>query len=97
MDSISRRYAPINGAHIPSFPNRIPCTDWETRLQNFKGQDKEDASLHLVKFNLHIHRIKIEFLEDCLMKMFMATLEEKVRSWYEILPSTTLYSLKDFD
>ena len=28
--------------------------------------------------------------------MFMATLEEKGRSWYEGLPSASLYSLKDF-
>ena len=30
------------------------------------------------------------------MKIFMATLEEKARSWYEDLPSASLYSLKDF-
>ena len=30
------------------------------------------------------------------MKMFMATLEEKARYWYEGFPSTSVYSLKDF-
>ena len=49
-----------------------------------------------IKFNLHIHRLKIEFPEYFLMNMFMATLEEKGRSWYESLPSSGLYSLKDF-
>ena len=76
--------------------NGIPRMDWQSGLSKFKGQDGEDASLHLVKFHLHIHRPKIEFPEDCLMKMFVATLEEKVISWYESLPSASLYSLKDF-
>ena len=70
----------MNRSHIPSFLNRIPRIDWQSRLSKFKGQDGEDASLHLVKFHFHIHRLKIEFPEDCLMKMFMATLEEKARS-----------------
>ena len=86
----------MNRAHIPSFSNHIPCIDWKKGLPKFKGQDGEDASLHLVKFHFHIHRLKIEFPEDCLMKMFMDTLEEKARSWYESLPSASLYSLKDF-
>ena len=30
------------------------------------------------------------------MKMFMATLEGKARSWYESLPNGSLYSLADF-
>lgn len=38
----------------------------------------------------------MEFHEDCLLNMFMATLEEKSILWYEGLPPTSLYSLKDF-
>ena len=45
---------------------------------------------------MHIHRLRIEFHEDCLMKMFMASLEGKARSWYEKLSPGSLYSLKDF-
>jgi len=30
------------------------------------------------------------------MKMFMATLEDEARSWYESLPSASIYCLKDF-
>ena len=30
------------------------------------------------------------------MKMFMETLEEKARLWYEGFPPASLYSLKDF-
>ena len=86
----------MNLAHIPHFLNHIPCIDWKSGLSKFKGWDNEDSSLHLVKFHFHIDRLKIEFPEDCMMKMFMATLEEKVRSWYESLPSAILYSLKDF-
>lgn len=86
----------MNRAHILGFSNHIPHIYWKLGLPKFKGQDGEDASLHLVKFHLHIHRLKMEFPEDFLMKMFMDTLEEKARSWYENLPSASLYSLKDF-
>ena len=78
MDSTTQWYASMNQYHIPSFPNRIPSIDWKTRLPKFKGQDGEDASLHLVKFPFHIHILKTKFLEDFLMKIFMATLEEMV-------------------
>lgn len=96
MDSTARRYAPMNQAHITSFLNRIPCTYWKTGLPKFKDQEGEEASLHLVKFNFHIHILKAKFPEDCLMNIFMDTLEEMVRKWYESLPSTSLYSLKYF-
>jgi len=45
---------------------------------------------------MHARKLKVQFHEDCLMKMFMATLEGKARSWYEGFPSSSLYSLKDF-
>jgi len=40
--------------------------------------------------------LKVDFLEDCLMKIFMATLEGEARSWYESLPPACIYCLKDF-
>jgi hypothetical protein len=52
--------------------------------------------LHLIKFHMHICRLGVEFHEDCLMKMFMDTLEGKERLWYEGLKPCSLYSLKDF-
>ena len=45
---------------------------------------------------MHIHRLGVKFPEDCLMKMFMETLEEEARSWYEGLLSSSLFSLEDF-
>ena len=45
---------------------------------------------------MHISRLRVQFPEDCLMKMFMATLEEKARTWYEKLPHASVYSLQEF-
>ena len=44
---------------------------------------------------MHFHKLKVEWHEDCLMKMFMVTFEKKARSWYEQLLVSSLYS-KDF-
>lgn len=96
MDRLAARYAPMNQAHIPGFPNPIPKVDWLTHLPKFKDQEGEYAAFHLIKFHMHISRLKVQFLEDCLMKMFMATLEEKARTWYEKLPHASIYSLQDF-
>ena len=74
MDSQSRRYAPMNQAYILRFSNRISRINWQTHLPKFKDEKGDNVALHLVKFNIHIHRLGVEFLEDCLMKMFMATL-----------------------
>ena len=43
----------------------------------FKDDDRNDASLHLVKFHMHTCKLKVEFPEDFLLNMFMASLEEK--------------------
>ena len=47
-------------------------------------------------FLFHVHTLKVDFLEDYLMKIFMITLEEDARSWYESRPLATISSIKDF-
>lgn len=96
MNSTTRRYAHMNCGHIFGFPNWIPCIDWKTDLPKFIDGNEDDAILHLIKFHWHIHKLGIRFYEDCLMKMFMATLVGKIRSWYEGLKLGSLFSLKEF-
>jgi hypothetical protein len=96
MDSQSARYAPMNRSHIPGFPNRMPCIDWKTYLPKFKDEEGDDDALHLIKFHMHSRKLKVKWHEYCLMKMFMATLHGNARSWYENLPSASLYSLQGF-
>jgi len=86
----------MNRSHIPGFPNRMPSVDWLTYLPVFKDQKGDDAAIHLVRFHMHVRRLKIEFHEDCLMKMFMASLEDDARFWYEQLPAASISSLRDF-
>jgi len=43
---------------------------------------------------MHIRKLKVDFPEDCLMKI--ATLEGEAQSWYENLPVACIYCLKDF-
>ena len=86
----------MNCAHIPSFPNRIPNIDWIKYLQRFKDQRNGDVGIHLFRFHKHIHKLGVELHKDSLMKMFMVSLEENERSWYEGLPSGSLSSLKYF-
>ena len=45
---------------------------------------------------MHIYKLGVQFKEDFVTKMFMDALEGKERSWYEILPTASLYSLKYF-
>ena len=82
---INPRYAPMDWYHIYHFLNPMPCFDWSTHLPMFKDENKDDVGLHLVKFRIHVCRLRVEFPEHCLMKMFMATLEDKARVWYERL------------
>ena len=96
MSSIPVRYAPMNRAHIPSFPNRIPKIDWQAYIPRFKDQKGDNDALHLVRFHKHIYKLGVELQEDYLMKMYMVSLEGDARSWYEGFPSGSLYSLKDF-
>ena len=83
MNSTARmnaRYAPMNWSHIPGFPNPMPEVDWLDDLPIFKDEKKDNAALHLVKFHMHVRSLKAHFPEDCLMKMFMTTLEGKAWS-----------------
>ena len=69
----------MNQGHIPGFPNRIHNIDWQTGLPRFQGNKGEFADIHLVRFRFHIHNLDIDFPEDCLMKIFMITLEDEAR------------------
>ena len=89
-------YALMDRSHIYGFPNPMHHVDWSTHLPMFKDENKDDVGLHLVKFHIHVCTLRVEFPKDCLMKMFMATLEDKSRVWYEGLKSGSLCSLKDF-
>ena len=96
MERIARRYAPMSRDHIPGFPNKMPKVDQLQNFPMFRNVEGNDAALHLVKFHIHVHKLKIDFPEYYLMKMFMATLEDEARSWYEILPPGCIYCLKYF-
>ena len=93
---IRARYAPMNITHIPGFPNKIPKVDWLKYLPSFRDEKDDSVVMHLIKFHRHIHRLGLKLPEDCLMKMFMASLEDDARLWYEGLPAASIYSLKDF-
>ena len=86
----------MNHSHIRGFPSRIPCIDWKTYVPKFKDEEGDDVALHLIKFHMHSHKINVKWNEYSLMKMFMATLEGKERSWYGSFPTASLYSLEYF-
>ena len=69
--------------------------NWDENLPVFQGEEFDDPLLHLIKFNIHVWRLKVEWHEDCLMKMFMLTLEGKARDLYEWLRTGSLFSLRD--
>ena len=77
MVSLDQRYAPMSRDHIPGFPNKIPKVDWQRNFPTFKDDDRKDVALHLVIFHIHIRKLKVDFPEDCLMKIFMASLEDE--------------------
>ena len=74
----------------------MPHVDWLTCFLEFRDEEGDNATLHLLTFHMHVHKMKIWFLEDFLMKMFMASLEGKSRKWYEDLRPRILSCLKDF-
>jgi len=96
MERVARRYAPMSRDHILGFPNKIPKVDWSRNLPMFKDDGKKDVSLHLARFHMHICKLKVDFPNDCLMKIFLATLGDEAQSWYESFPPTCIYCLKDF-
>lgn len=82
---INPQYALMDQSQIPVFPNLMPHVDRFTNLPIFKDEQEYDATFHLVRFHVHVCRLRVEFPKDCLMNLFMATLEDKARVWYERL------------
>ena len=74
----------------------MPQVYWKTYLPKFRDGNSDDATLHLIRFHMHVRKLRINFHEDCSMKMCMITLEERAWFWYEILSPACIYSLKDF-
>ena len=86
----------MNRDFIPGFPNKMAQVNWQRNLSIFQEKNVDDALLHIIKFHKHSWKLKVKWHEDYLMKMFMETLEGKVREWYEVLNPGSLFSLKDF-
>jgi len=86
----------MNRSHIPGFPNPMPKVEWLDDLPIFKDEKKDNDALHLVRFHMHVRILTVHFPEDCLMKMFMTTLEGKAWSWYKSLENGSIYSLANF-
>ena len=83
--------------HIPGFPHKMPQVNRDVNLPVFQGEKFDNPLLHLIKFHIHVWRLKVEWHEDCLIKIFMLTLEGEARDWYECLISSSLFSLKDLE
>ena len=75
MGSVARRYAPMNKYYISGFPKIMSQLNWKKTIPILQDNNVDDALLHLIKFHIHSWKFKVEWHEDCLMKMFMATLE----------------------
>ena len=82
--------------HILGFPHKLPKVNWGNNLPMFQDENIDDILLHLIKFHIHSSRLKGDWHEDCLMKIFMGTLEGKARERYEALKPASLFSLKYF-
>ena len=74
----------------------MPRVNWMKYLSKINDVKGNDVALHLVRFHMHVRRLNIDFPKDCLMKIFMATLEGEARSWYESLPLACIYFLNYF-
>ena len=85
----------MNRDHIPGFPHKLPQIEWDKNLPRFQDEKSDDPLLHLIKFHIHVWGLKYKWHKDCLMKIFMLTLEGKAREWYESLRPGSLFSLKD--
>lgn len=96
MERIERRYARMSWDHILGFSNKIPKVDWSRNLPIFKGDGKKGVALQIVRFHMHIRKLKVDFPKDFLMKIFLATLEGEAQSWYESLLLACIYCLKYF-
>ena len=62
----------------------------------FQDEKCDNPLLHLIKFQIHVWRLKVEWHEGCLTKMFMGTLEGKAREWYEWLKLGSLFFPKRY-
>jgi len=82
--------------HILGFPNKIPKVDWSRNFPTFKDDGRKDAASHMGRFHIHIRKLKVDFLKDFLMKIFLATSEREAQSWYESFLPASLYCLKYF-
>ena len=82
--------------HIPGFPHKPPKVNWDKNIPIFENENIDDPLLHLIKFCIHSWRLKGDWHDNCLTKLFMANLEGKAREWYEALKPASLFSLKDF-
>ena len=93
---MAARFSLFNFLVTPDFPNNVPTMDeWGDFLPIFRGDDHDHLAQHLIEFHQYMNQLGIHH-EDVLLKMFMYSLEENARQWYQSLPISSISSIKYF-
>jgi len=94
--SIVSRYACLDFAELPGFPNHLPSDEY--LLSNgpkFNGEDLRLAVDHITNFRDFAELLRVKH-EDVFIRLFYDSLQGKCKSWVENLPVGSIRSLPSF-
>ena len=94
--SIVSRYACLDFAELPGFPNLLPSDEYLLRNgPKFNGEDLSLTVKHISNFREFTELLKVKH-EDVFIRLFYDSLKGKCKSWVEDLSVGSIRSLTDF-
>ena len=93
---LAKKFAPLDFSSIVGYPNHVPSFhEWNTYFPRFSENLERRLHQHLKDSHECMEQQGI-LLEDLQMKLFKLSLEGDSRSWYEMIPRGSIYSLRSF-
>ena len=94
--SIVSRYACLDFAEHPGFPNRLPSDEYLLRNgPKFNGEDLSLAVKHISNFCQFTELLRVKH-EDVFIRLFYDSLQGKCKIWVKDLSIGSIRSLTDF-
>jgi hypothetical protein len=90
---IAARYVPLV---LPVVLHALPTTDYMKYLPRYNGEGEITLEEHLVAFYSFADNFNIDY-SDVWMKLFVQSLDGKVRKWFRGLPPASIANIEALD
>lgn len=86
----------MNFSQIIGYPHDLHDKSYK-RFPKFNGEGVVTTKDHLLEFWTMCIELKVNYLEDVMMRLFVSMLEGNASKWYTILPNNSMFGYDELE